>query len=113
MCTRPHSHPDPLVRGKLISRHASPHVCPVSDTASADASADKSGPTIRDIVLQHDHECVESRIVPDEEGLIRDTVRAWADKGAADWIITTGGTGFGVRDRTPEVCMAVGTGGSS
>jgi molybdopterin biosynthesis enzyme MoaB len=77
--------------------------CLVSDTAAADASADISGPTIKDIVAQHDHECVESRIVPDEESQIRDAVSTWARNGAADWVITTGGTGFGVRDRTPEV----------
>ncbi|GJE87529.1 molybdenum cofactor biosynthesis protein [Phanerochaete sordida] len=77
-------------------------VLTVSDTASSDASADKSGPTIKEIVQQNDHECVESRIVPDEEEQIRAAVKGWAEQGVADWIITTGGTGFGVRDRTPE-----------
>ncbi|EKM59893.1 uncharacterized protein PHACADRAFT_250679 [Phanerochaete carnosa HHB-10118-sp] len=77
-------------------------VLTVSDTASADASADKSGPTIREIAQQNDHECVEYRIVPDDEAQIRETVKSWAEQGVADWIITTGGTGFGLRDKTPE-----------
>lgn len=42
-------------------------------------------------------------IVPDDEVIIRAVVRTWADRGDVDWIVTTGGTGFGVRDRTPEV----------
>lgn len=79
----------------------------VSDTASTDTAADKSGPTIQSVVEQHGHECVELRIVPDDEEKIRDTVKIWADQGTADWIITTGGTGFGVRDRTPEVSIFI------
>ena len=43
------------------------------------------------------------QIVPDNVEIIRQTVRAWAARPDVDWIITTGGTGFGVRDVTPEV----------
>ncbi|KIK96138.1 hypothetical protein PAXRUDRAFT_32580 [Paxillus rubicundulus Ve08.2h10] len=38
----------------------------------------------------------------DDEAQIREIVKEQSEKGAVDWIITTGGTGFGVRDRTPE-----------
>ena len=41
--------------------------------------------------------------MPDDENEIRLCVREWAEQEVANWIITTGGTGFGVRDRTPEV----------
>lgn len=85
-----------------LARSLTPLLHAVSDTASKDASADRSGPAIKDIVLQNDYECAESQIVPDDEAQIRSTVREWAERRAADWIITTGGTGFGVRDRTPE-----------
>ena len=84
----------------------------VSDTASKDATADKSGPTIRDIVVQYGHQCVQNTIVPDDEEAIRKIVKQWAEQDTIDWIVTTGGTGFGVRDRTPEVsrleCMREG-----
>lgn len=76
----------------------------MSDTAAADTSLDKSGPTIRDIVSGAGYECKYLLVVPDDELRIRHTVRTWADQGDVDWIVTTGGTGFGVRDRTPEVC---------
>ncbi|OBZ70254.1 Molybdenum cofactor synthesis protein cinnamon [Grifola frondosa] len=77
-------------------------VLTVSDTASADASADRSGPIIRDILSERGYECKYHLIVPDDEAAIRHTVQTWCDQDDVDWVITTGGTGFGVRDRTPE-----------
>lgn len=70
-----------------------------------DAAADKSGPTIQEIVRQRGHGCVRSTILPDDEQQIRETVKNWCYdvENTVDWIISTGGTGFGVRDRTPEV----------
>ncbi|KAG9317926.1 MoaB/Mog domain-containing protein [Chiua virens] len=38
---------------------------------------------------------IHSLILPDEEEQICQTVRDHCDRGAVDWIITTGGTGFG------------------
>lgn len=75
----------------------------VSDTAAADAAADKSGPTIREVLSAAGYDCRHLLIVPDDETRIRETVRAWCAQGDVDWVLTTGGTGFGVRDRTPEV----------
>ncbi|TFY66636.1 hypothetical protein EVG20_g4452 [Dentipellis fragilis] len=85
--------------GQDPSRH--PHSDSVSDTASADATADKSGPTIREIVLDKGFEVKFQQVVPDDEAAIKRIVREWS-AAKVDWIITTGGTGFGVRDRTPE-----------
>lgn len=46
-------------------------------------------------------------IVPDQQALISDKLVEWADSGAIDLIITTGGTGLGPRDVTPEATTAV------
>ena len=76
----------------------------VSDTASKDANADKSGPTIKGLLLEQGYLVNHSEIVPDEVNVIQLLVQTWCASGDVDWIITTGGTGFGVRDTTPEVC---------
>ncbi|CAL1700302.1 unnamed protein product [Somion occarium] len=79
----------------------------VSDTASKDVTADKSGPVIKAILSQHGCECKYLNIVPDDEERIRETVRAWCAEGTIDLVITTGGTGFGVRDSTPEAISSL------
>jgi Probable molybdopterin binding domain len=76
----------------------------VSDTASVNVNADKSGPTIREILNERGYQCEPLLVVPDDESKIRLAVKTWCERGDIDWIITTGGTGFGLRDRTPEVC---------
>lgn len=81
---------------------------PVSDTASLDAAADKSGPAIRSILDgRTGFSCPHHLIVPDEVSAIQDAVMKCIKRGDVDWIITTGGTGFGVRDLTPEVGLAL------
>ncbi|KAG6897611.1 hypothetical protein C0992_013051 [Termitomyces sp. T32_za158] len=80
-------------------------VCkPVSDTASRGLAEDKSGPSIQEIVKSQGprYTCSESACIPDDISQIQATVKKWAEQGDIDWIITTGGTGFGVRDITPE-----------
>ncbi|TFK62716.1 molybdenum cofactor biosynthesis protein [Pluteus cervinus] len=75
----------------------------ISDTASRDASADRSGPTIKEIVgSKPGFVCNEHLIVSDDISEIQQIVKRWTSTGEVDWIITTGGTGFGVRDTTPE-----------
>lgn len=75
----------------------------MSDSASKDAEVDKSGPTIKQILSASGYTVVDTKIVPDEEEEIKSAVKSWCEVGNIQWIITTGGTGFGLRDRTPEV----------
>jgi molybdenum cofactor synthesis domain-containing protein len=46
-------------------------------------------------------------VIPDEIELIKDSLTEICDNNMADLIITTGGTGFSVRDITPEATRAV------
>ena len=62
---------------------------------------------MRQIVKEYGFEVVETNIVADEEKFVRNTVKRWSQLGSIDWIITIGGTGFGVRDRTPEASRAI------
>ena len=50
---------------------------------------------------------VSREIVPDEKDMISDRLRQWCDQGGVDLILTTGGTGLGPRDVTPEATRAI------
>jgi molybdenum cofactor synthesis domain-containing protein len=52
-------------------------------------------------------ETADRVMVPDERDQIAGQLRAWAESGDVDLIITTGGTGLGPRDVTPEATMDV------
>lgn len=50
---------------------------------------------------------VERALVPDDPERITAQLIDWADGGGIDVVLTTGGTGFGPRDMTPEATRAV------
>ena len=50
---------------------------------------------------------VDQSIVPDDQKTIEEALIRLADQVKVDLILTTGGTGFSVRDVTPEATMAV------
>ncbi len=75
----------------------------VSDRGSrGERPADLSAAAVRETLASLDHRVVAYDIVPDERPLIAARLRAWADAGGADLILTTGGTGLAPRDVTPE-----------
>lgn len=80
----------------------------VSDRAARGAAEDLSGPTIAEIVQEQlQASVIQRQIVPDEQTLIQAALVAWADNGQVDLILTTGGTGFALRDVTPEATQSV------
>jgi len=82
------------------------HVITVSDGVSARTREDESGRALVRILKNAGFEVSEPDVVPDEQQRIADAIVAAAKHGA-DLVITTGGTGLGPRDVTPQATSAV------
>ena len=82
-------------------------VLTISDKASKGERVDTSGAAIAELLASIDASIDKTDVVPDEVPQISDTLRSWADSDEVDIIITTGGTGLGPRDVTPEATASV------
>jgi molybdenum cofactor synthesis domain-containing protein len=82
-------------------------VLTISDSASRGAREDLSGPAVVSELQSLGAEIVATEILPDEREGIAARLRHYADVGAANLILTTGGTGLGPRDVTPEATRDV------
>ena len=81
-------------------------VITISDKGSKGERVDTSGPGLREM-LKQTYDVGEVLIVPDEQDLIADAIRREIDEKGADLVVTTGGTGVGPRDVTPEATRTV------
>jgi molybdopterin adenylyltransferase len=79
----------------------------ISDRAVRGEREDQSGPVLDSMVTRRRWNVVKQDLVPDEPDRIESVLIDWADGGQVDLILTTGGTGFGPRDHTPEATLAV------
>ena len=79
----------------------------VSDGVIAGAREDRSGAVAETGLKEMGFDVVDRAAVTDELGEIEKRLRGWVDSGAAELILTTGGTGLGPRDVTPEAVRRV------
>lgn len=79
----------------------------ISDRVSAGTMDDRGGPAIAQALLPLDHKIAGQLVVPDDKTRITDVLSLWSDVEAMDVVFTTGGTGLGPRDVTPETTLAV------
>lgn len=81
----------------------------ISDRSYHGERADKGGPAVADAValLLAGAVIVEQTILPDERDDIAWNLKRLADTGAADLVLTTGGTGLSARDVTPQATLDV------
>ncbi len=68
---------------------------------------DTSGQAIKEMLTAPDYEVVRYEIVSDEQETIAQRMAQWADDPQVDLIVSTGGTGLGPRDVTPEACLSI------
>lgn len=80
-------------------------VVTVSDTRNP--NDDLSGDTLAILLTSINAEVIERLIVTDDLDELGDTLYSLANREDINLIITTGGTGFGPRDNTPEATLAV------
>lgn len=79
----------------------------LSDRSSRGEREDASGPALANLIRAENCSVVRQQILPDDEPVIRAVLSEWADSGEVDVILTTGGTGFALRDVAPEATRAV------
>src|SRR5215472_11758661 len=79
----------------------------VSDSVSSGKYEDRSGPAVLQRCMQLGWETVSCSVLADDRPAIEAFLKKTSDSGAVDLILTTGGTGLGPRDLTPEATMAV------
>ena len=82
-------------------------VLTVSDSCSKGQREDLSRQTIKDILARNKFEVCEKRIVADDKEKITAELIYFSDAGNVDKLFTTGGTGLGPHDITPEATIAV------
>ena len=80
-------------------------VVTISDTSSLDAKKDLSGPEIVKFMYR-DNDLLGKEIISDDIDKITFTLNKWLAVEDLDLILTTGGTGIGPRDVTPEATKA-------
>jgi len=80
----------------------------ISETASRDPSTDKCIPALKEVLEKDGNDqwhIAETKIVRDDVLEIQRAVTQWTDSHPSiNLIVTSGGTGFAVKDVTPEVC---------
>ncbi len=79
----------------------------VSDSCSQGEREDISGQTIKDMLPEDSFEVCEKKIVADEHEKIVNELKHFSDTADIDVVFTTGGTGLGPRDVTPEATASV------
>ena len=82
-------------------------VITVSDACSRGERKDESGETALRLLNELGAEIIAREIIADDMEPLITLLQRHADEGNANLIITTGGTGFGPRDNTPEATRRV------
>jgi molybdenum cofactor synthesis domain-containing protein len=79
----------------------------ISDSVSRRERVDRSGKIVIDRLIKNGLEIVEHKVIPDDVDLIESHLNRLCNELKVDLIVTSGGTGIGHRDVTPEATMKV------
>src|ERR1043165_6639763 len=82
-------------------------VITASDARARGERDDKSGELLVELLTATGAQIIAKEILNDDLDPLADKIREYADRPDVNLIITTGGTGFGPRDNTPEATLRV------
>src|SRR2546423_11636525 len=82
-------------------------VVTISDACAHGEREDTSGAALVELLAELGATIVETKILSDDLDPLAQALRSYADRRDVDLIITTGGTGLGPRDNTPEATQRV------
>ena len=82
-------------------------VLTISDKGFSGERVDTSGPAVCAVLEREGFNVIYKKIIPDEKDQIKSELTKCADELMANLVLTTGGTGFSVRDITPEATLEV------
>ena len=98
-----HEHKEEIKEERLFTAA----VITLSDKGARGERVDESGPAAAQMLQDAGYEILETLILPDEPELLKTELIRLADEVQADLVVTSGGTGFSLRDQTPEATLAV------
>src|SRR5579862_1724795 len=79
----------------------------ISDSVASGKSADRSGPAVSARCKELGWMVTSTSVLADDQPAIAAFLKKTADSNQTDLILTTGGTGVGPRDVTPEATIAI------
>ncbi len=79
----------------------------MSDRSALGEQEDASGPALVELLREARADIVAHEVVSDDLDPLADKLREFAERSDVNLIITTGGTGLGPRDNTPEATLRV------
>ncbi len=79
----------------------------LSDSAASGQREDLSGPAVGESLEARGWRVVAHEVLPDDAEQIRRRLETWTDSDDCDAVFTTGSTGLGPRDVTPEVTRRI------
>ena len=83
------------------------NILTISDSVARGEREDLSGPALVARCRELGWEVASALRCSDDAAEVRSQLRAFADSGHSDVLLTTGGTGLGPRDNTPEATLDV------
>ena len=91
-------------REELMYRLA---ILTVSTSGYLGQREDTGSLAIQEVLSPPDYQVVRYEVVSDERDVIAQRLSQWADSPDVDLVVSTGGTGLGPRDVTPEACLSI------